>query len=152
MNRVLVVVILVAVFTGRRRRREQAHHELGDFFVSWIRFEYSLVPSSSGSRVTALARYVTQVAQRDEVFRVEGKRRLEHVARFLEPVLLVERLSVDDVAAHVAGLLRQVFPADEDRLVEVTRFAVLVRQRSEVPTGVLVKLLSQLVDSGRTGH
>src|SRR5262245_36331080 len=59
---------------------EQAHHQRGDFFVAWIRFEYSLVPSSSGSRISGLSGDIAQVSQRDQVFRVERERSLEYVA------------------------------------------------------------------------
>jgi hypothetical protein len=48
----------------------------------------------------------------------------------------------------VAGLLWQVLLADEDRLVEVTRLPVLVGERSEISTRVLVEFLAELLDSG----
>jgi len=59
------------------------------------------------------------MAQRDEVFRIERQRRLEHGARLVESTELEQCLAVDDVPAHVAGLLRQVFLADEDGLLEI---------------------------------
>ena len=76
----------------------------------------------------------------------------ERGARLIESRQLEQRLSVNDVAAHVARLLRQVFLANDDGLLGVARLAILVRKRSEIPTRVLVKLLSEFVDSGRTGH
>ena len=59
------------------------------------------------------------MAESDEVFRIERQRRLENGARFLTFAGLEERLSVDDVPAHMAGLLWQVLLADADRFLEI---------------------------------
>jgi hypothetical protein len=92
------------------------------------------------------------VPQRDQVFRIEGERRLEDAASFVEPAALVQRLAVDDMPAHVAGLLRQELLADQDGLVEISTLSKLVGQRSEVAARVFVELPFELVDAVRAGH
>jgi len=49
-------------------------------------------------------------------------------------------------------LLRQELLADEDRLVEVADLPVFVGERREIPTGILVEFLAELVDARSTGH
>jgi hypothetical protein len=71
---------------------------------------------------------------------------------FCLDVRLEQRLPEDDVPAHMSGLLRQIRPAQLNRLLEIPEFPILVRERREVPARVLVELLTQLVNTGRTGH
>jgi hypothetical protein len=61
-------------------------------------------------------------------------------------------LAKRDVTAHVTRLLRQVFLADEDSLFEIADLAIFVRERSEVPSRILVEFFSKLVNSSGTGH
>jgi hypothetical protein len=56
------------------------------------------------------------------------------------------------VAAHVAGLLREILLADEYRLIEIARLSVLVRQRRKVPARIFFEFLTELVDSGGGAH
>ena len=92
------------------------------------------------------------MTQRDEVLGIERERGLEHAARLVEAAALVQRLPVDDVPAHVSGLLRQELLADQDRLLEISSLSELIGQRSEVAAGILVELLFELVDAGGAGH
>jgi hypothetical protein len=62
------------------------------------------------------------------------------------------RLPVDDVPAHVTGLLRQELLADQNRLFEVSTLSEFIGQGSEVAAGILVELLFELVDAVGAGH
>src|SRR4051812_27565055 len=88
----------------------------------------------------------------DKVLGVEAECRLEDAAGLLKPPSFVKRLPVNDVPAHVTGLLRKELLADHDCLVDLTRLSKFVRQRREVASRILVELLLQLVDAGGTGH
>src|SRR5688572_3136194 len=90
--------------------------------------------------------------ERDEVLGIERKGRFEDGSGFLDLSRLVQRLTIHDVPAHMAGLLRQVFPTDRDRLLDVARFAVFVRQRGEIPPRILLEFLAQFVYAGRARH
>ena len=134
------------------RRRQHREHHLRDFFVSWIRFEYSLIPRTGPFQITTLARDVAEVTEGDEVLGIERQRGLENGTCFVESGQLEQRLAIDDMAAHMPRLLGQIFLTDEDGLLEITRFSVLVGERREVAPRVLIELLTELVDSSRTGH
>ena len=122
------------------------------FLVSWIGFKDSAVPRSSGLNVTPRACDVAEVPERDEVFGIERKGSFEHRAGFVVTAGFEQRLTVDDVPAHVSGLLRQKLLTDEDGLLEIAKLPVLIRERREVTAGILVEFFSELVNSRRTGH
>src|SRR4029079_16167481 len=92
------------------------------------------------------------MAQRNQVFRIEGKSCLKLCLGIGQPSHFVHRLSEQDVSAHVPGLLREVLLADEQRLVQIPSFTVFVREGRKVSTRILVEFLFQFVDSGRNGH
>ena len=131
--------------------REAADQTL-DLLVSRIRLEHALVPAARRGRIALARGDVAEVPQRDEVLGVERQRGLEHAQRFVQATALEQRLAVDDVAAHVARLLREILLADQDRLFEVANFAELIRQRGEVAARIFVELLFELVDAGGAGH
>src|SRR4051812_1561907 len=90
--------------------------------------------------------------ERDQILRIESERGLEDRARLIVTSSLEQRLTVNDVPAHVAGLLWQKLLTDEDRLVEVAELPVFIRQWREIPPRILVEFLPEFVDAGRTGH
>jgi hypothetical protein len=92
------------------------------------------------------------VTERDQVFRVEGQRGLEHATRLVDSTGFVQRLPIYDVPAHVAGLLRQELLTDQNGLFEISTLSELVGQGSEVAAGILVKLPFELVDAFGAGH
>src|SRR4051812_15358230 len=130
----------------------EGRKDAGDLLVAWIRLEDSPVPGTGRLAVAVRARDVAEMAQRDEVLGIQCQRRLEDASGFVVPTRLEERLSVDDVAAHMPRLLRQELLADEDRLVEVADLPVFVGERREISTGILVEFLAELVDARSTGH
>ena len=138
---------------GRRRvARGQGRKLRGDVVIPRIGIEHTLIPAPGASGVATDLRDVAQMAQRDEVFRIEREGALEDRARLRQVPGLVQRLAEDDVAAHVAGLLREELAAERDGLRQVARLPVLVGERGEVATRVLVELLPELVDPGRCAH
>jgi hypothetical protein len=52
----------------------------------------------------------------------------------------------------VAGLLRQEFLADQNRLIEISTLSEFIGQRSEVTARILVELPFELVDAIGAGH
>jgi hypothetical protein len=60
----------------------------------------------------------------------------------------VKCLSVYDVTAHVAGLLRKMRAADGYRLFGISGFPVFIGERRKITARILVKLLPELVDPG----
>ena len=98
------------------------------------------------------ARDIAQMPQGNQVLGIECQRGFEYSARLGQLARLVQSLSVDDVTAHVTGLLREEFLADQDGLINVSRFAKFVGQRREVAPRIFVEFLLQLVDAGSTGH
>ena len=97
-------------------------------------------------------RQVSQVPQCDEVLRVERERRLKNGLGLFNLPRLEERLPVDDMPAHVAGLLWQILPANRYGLLDVAGLAVLVGQRGEVPPRILLELLTQFLYAGGARH
>src|SRR5436305_8487103 len=124
----------------------------GDFLVSWIRVEDAAVPSTCRLTVSNCACDVTEMPKRDEVFGVEGEGGLEDAACLIVTTRLEESLTVHDVPTHVYRLLRKKFLADENRLLEITDFAVFIRERRKITTRILVKFFPELVNARRTGH
>ena len=152
------LVVLVRALLRRlcRRRRcrgrvERCDQAL-DLLVARIGLEHPVVPGARRAGVALHAGDVAEVPERDEVFRVERECGFEHASRIVEPTAFVQRLPVDDVPAHVAGLLREELLADHDRLLEVAHLPELVGERGEIPPRILVELLLELVDAGGAGH
>ena len=130
----------------------KAREQRLDLVVARIRLQHALVPSPRRRRITLSSGDVAEVTQGDQVLGVERESGLEHAARLVEAATLVQRLAVDDVPAHVSGLLRQELLADQDRLFEVASLSEFVGQRSEVAAGILVELPFELVDAVGAGH
>ena len=114
--------------------------------------EHALIPNTRAAQSRRLPTDVAEMTQRDQILGIERERGLENGPGFVETGKLEKRLSVDDMAAHMPRLLGQIFLANEDGLLEITRLSILVSERREVAPGVLVELLAELVDSSRTGH
>ena len=143
------------VWRSRRARRTtivEARDQRLYLVVTRIGLEHALVPPACGWRVALLPGDVTEMTQRNQVLRIERERRLEHRARVVEPSVLVERLAVDDVPAHVTGLLRKELLAYQNRLIEITPFSELIGEGREITARILVELLLELVDAGGAGH
>jgi hypothetical protein len=92
------------------------------------------------------------VPQGDQVFGIQRERGLEHSTRLVDATGFEQCLPVDDVPAHVTGLLRKELLADQNRLVEISTLTKLIGQGSEVAAGILVELLFELVDAFGAGH
>src|SRR6266403_1087881 len=76
--------------------------------------------------------------------RVYHRRASEVLPRLSELTGLVQRLAIHDLPTHVTGHLRELRPTDLYRALGLPPFAVLVRQRCEVPTGILLEFFLQL--------
>src|SRR5262245_47681444 len=103
------------------RCRQDRQHELRDLFVARISLEHTLIPRTCTPEVARLPADVSQVPERNQVLWIERQCGLEDGAGLIEAGKLEEGLPVDDMAAHVPGLLGQILLADEDGLLEITR-------------------------------
>jgi hypothetical protein len=56
------------------------------------------------------------------------------------------------VATHVAGLLREMSPADRYRLLWISRFSVFIGKRRKIAARIFVEFLPELVDPGGSLH
>ena len=136
---------------GRPRRVEVAY-QLLDLFVSRIDLEDALVPLPRRVEVRRLLGDVAEVAEGDQVLGIETECGVEDLARFVEASRLEQGLSEDDVSADVPRLLRQMRPTERDRLIQVPRLPMLVRQGGEVAARVLVEFFLELVKPGAAGQ
>src|SRR5437763_11498072 len=135
-------------FSGVRR-----HEWLGqlceirrDFGVLRISVERARVPASRFLDLSFFSRYVAEMAKNNQVLGIERERLLKNTAGFVDAAGVVECLTIHDVATHVSGLLRKVCAANRNRLLGVTRFAILVGKRRKVTPRIFVELLLQLVN------
>ena len=94
---------------------------------------------------------VAEIPEGDQVLRIELERRLEDLAGLVELRCLEQCLAEDNMTADVRRLLWQVGATERDCLVQITGLAVLVRQRGEVASRVLVEFFLQLVKAGGAG-
>ena len=90
--------------------------------------------------------------QGDEVFRIERQRLLENRARFIETVGFEQGLTKDNVPAHVAGLLWQVFATNRDGLCQVTRLSIFVGEGREIPSRILLVLIAEFLNAVGVAH
>jgi hypothetical protein len=107
--------------------RVEIANELLYLLVARIDFEHALVPAAGGVEIARFLCDVAEVAQRDQILGVEPKGRVENLPRLIEAAGFEERLGEHDVSADVTRLLREVCPAQGDRLIHVPGLAVLIR-------------------------
>ena len=124
----------------------------GDVIISRVRFKDALVPTARAGAVPFPLGDVAQVAEGLQIFRIEGKRLLEHGTRLGQIARFVQCLAKHNIPAHVLWLLRQELPTEANGLREISCFPQLVRQRGEVATRVFLKLFPELVDPGSSAH
>jgi len=120
---------------------------------------HALVENRNGLIAAAMVTHADGYAERDAALlmlaeKQEGRSRRITVGadKAYDTKDFISTVRELNVTAHVTRLLRQVFLADEDGLIEIARLPVLVGERGEVPTRVFVELPAELVDSSRAGH
>ena len=137
---------------GRRAAGAKRRQLRGNVVIARVGLEHAFKPTARTSRIAIGTRDVSQVTQRDQVFRIEIERLFKHVARLDQLALLVERLSKHDIAAHVTRLFRQVLATERNSLNQVTGLAALISEWREVAARILLELFPELVDPGSCAH